>query len=122
MLLELELRPGFKERLVHGTKSCHLGHLLNTRQVLWLGRVNQHDSKPEAEVDNRSHKRKVQEKTSNVVLFHISFAKVNHELGQLEEEGYEHEEEDGDGPSCIPMAQQLKEGEEVRGNIRSWHQ
>ena len=80
MKLELELGSGFEESFIHGTKSCHLGHLLYARQVLRLGRVNQQDSKAEAEVDDRSHKGEVKEKTDNIVLFHFSSAKVDHEL------------------------------------------
>ena len=86
MQLELELRSGFEEGFIHGTKSGHLGHLLNAGQVLWLRRVDQQDSKAETEVDHGSHKGEVKEKTDDVVLFHFSSAKVNHKLGELEEE------------------------------------
>ena len=86
MQLELELGSGFEEGFVHGTKSRHLGHLLYARQVLRLRRVDQQDPEAEAEVDDGSHKGEVKEKTDDVVLFHFSSAKVNHKLGELEEE------------------------------------
>ena len=77
MKLELELRSGFKEGFVHGTKSRHLGHLLYAGQVLRLGQVNQQDSEAKAQVDDGSHKGEVKEKADHIVLFHFSSAKVN---------------------------------------------
>ena len=84
--LQLELGSGFKESFVHGTKSCHLGHLLYAGQILWLSRVDQKDSKTETEVDDGSHEGEVKEEANHIVLFHFPSAKVDYELKDLEEE------------------------------------
>ena len=121
MQLELELGSGFEEGFVHGVKSRHLGHLLYARQVLWLGRVDQQDSKSEARVDDRSHEGEVKEKSDQCALCHSSFENVNHKLTYLEEERDEHEDEDSDGPFYVAMRPKLEEGEEVRGDIGPCH-
>ena len=66
-----------------------------------------------SQVDEGSHKWEVKERTDNIVLLHFSSAKVDHELGQLEEERNEHEEKDSDCSSYVAMLHQLKEGEKV---------
>ena len=118
MQLHLQLGTGLEEVFIHGVEGRHLGHLLDAGQVLWLGRVDQQDPESQTQVNDGSDKGKVKKKTNNTTFsYFLFFAKVDYKLPDLEEEGEEHEEEDGFCPFCVVLFPQLVEGEEVRVDV-----